>query len=107
MKVPDFLTEDADGFIHVTGHRIGLMHLIYYYNQGFSPAMLFDDYPTLSLDLIQNIIAFYQENKVEVDAYVARCQAEMEEQRARAPKGPSREELRRRLEAKRPAESAH
>jgi hypothetical protein len=27
MNLPEFLTEDTQGFIHLTGHRIGLTHL--------------------------------------------------------------------------------
>lgn len=99
MIFPDFLTRDPDGFIHITDHRIGLMHLVYYYNEGYSPEMLFCEYPTLSLALIHKVIAFYLENKKEVDDYVAQCQAEMDRQRAAAVKGPSMAELRKRLEA--------
>ena len=43
MTLPDFLTRDEDGFIHVAGHRIGLEHVIHYYNEGYSPEMLADE----------------------------------------------------------------
>lgn len=102
MTLPEFLTQDADGTIHVTGHRIGLHDLVYYYKEGYSPEALLEAFPTLSLSVINNAITFYLEQQVEVDAYVARCEAEMERQRGAAPRGPDMAELRRRLAAKQP-----
>ena len=56
MTLPDSLTQDPDGFIHVTGHRIGLQHLVHYYNEGYSAEMLACEYPTLSLATIHKIL---------------------------------------------------
>jgi uncharacterized protein (DUF433 family) len=103
MTLPEFLTQDIDGYIHVTGHRIGLQDLVYYYNEGYSPEALLEAFPTLALALVHKIIAFYLEDQVAVDAYVATCKAEMERQRAVAPRGPDVAELRRRLAAKQAA----
>jgi uncharacterized protein (DUF433 family) len=105
MTLPEFLSQDADGAIHVTGHRIGLQDLVYYYNEGYSPEALLEAFPTLSLALVHKVIAFYLEDQVDVDAYVATCEAEMERQRALAPRGPDAAELRRRLAAKQSAGS--
>jgi uncharacterized protein (DUF433 family) len=106
MTLPDFMAQDSLGEITVRGHRIGLEHLIYFYNEGYSPEMLLDEYPALSLPLIHKVIAFYLENRNEVDAYLAACQGEIERQRAAAPRAPTIAELRRRLELKRHAEGA-
>jgi uncharacterized protein (DUF433 family) len=103
MTLPEYLTQDADGHIHVTGHRIGLEDLVYYYTEGYTPEALRDAFPTLSLALIHKTIAFYLENQLVVDAYVATGEAEMERQRAAAPRGPDAVELRRRLAAKQAA----
>ena len=97
MLLPDFLIQDSDGFIHLAGHRIGLEHLVHYYNEGHSPEALACEYPTLSLSLIHRVIAFYLDNREEIDQYVARNQIEMDRQRAAIPKGPSLAELRDRL----------
>jgi hypothetical protein len=40
MALPEFLKQDADGYIHVTRHRISLQDLVYYYNEGYSPEAL-------------------------------------------------------------------
>ncbi len=99
MNLPDFLTQEPDGFIHVTGHRVGLANIVHYYNEGYSVEMLLGQFPTLNLAVLHKTIAFYLENRAEVDAYVARCEAELEGLRATARKAPSLAELRSRLEA--------
>jgi len=97
MTLPDFLTQDDDGFIHLTGHRIGLEHLVFYYNSGYSAEMLACEYPTLGLPIIHKVIAFYLENRDEVDRYAARCRETVAQQRQQATTGPSLAELRQRL----------
>jgi uncharacterized protein (DUF433 family) len=103
MELPAFLTRDGDGFIHVSGHRIGLASLIYYYNDGLSAEMLASEYPTVSLSLVHKVIAFYLDNREAVDQYIARCNDEIGRQRSLAAKGPSTSELRKRMEALRRA----
>lgn len=102
MKLPEFLTEWPFGEIVLTGHRIGLYHVVYDYNQGYSPEQLHEEYPTLALELINKVLAFYKENQSEVDAYMARCQEEMDRRYAEyvaSGRGIDWDELRRRFEA--------
>ena len=106
MTLPDFLTEHSYGEIRLTGHRIGLEHVVQLYKEGFSPEMLHEQYPTLPLALIHKVIAFYLENQAEVDAYVAACAAEIERQRASAVKGPSLSELQQRMKDRQPVEKS-
>lgn len=105
MNLPDFLALDADGHIHVTGHRIGLEDLVYYYNEGYSAEAMLEVFPTLSLAIIHKVIGFYLDDKVNLDAYVATCDLEMDRQRSVAPRGPDVAELRRRLAAKQAAKA--
>jgi len=95
MKLPEFLMEGSLGEVRLTGHRIDLYHVIYEYNQGHSPEQIHEEFPTLPLDLINSVLAFYQENRAEVDAYVARYEEEAERHR-RASKPIDWEELKRR-----------
>lgn len=56
----------------------------------------------MSLDLIHDVIAFYQNNPDEVDTYVADYRAELDRQRSViAQNGPSLAELQERLKAMR------
>lgn len=92
--LPDFLSADAYGYVHITGHRIGLQTLVRCYNDGYSPEMMAAEYPTLSLATIHKVIAFYLENRSEVDRYVAACDADMEALAAVPRHGPTAVELR-------------
>ena len=106
MTLPDFLRSDEYGEIFLTGHRVTLYHVIKDYREGYSAEMLAAAYPTLSLALVHKVIAFYLENQEEVDRYVEETRAEIEHQAAAPSRGPSLADLKRRLEAKREAESA-
>jgi uncharacterized protein (DUF433 family) len=98
--LPEFLVQDADGYIHVAGHRIGLQDVVHYYNEGNSAEGLCEVFPTLPLALIHKVIAFCLENSAEVDAYMSACEREMEGQRAAGSRGPDVAELRRWLAAR-------
>jgi uncharacterized protein (DUF433 family) len=101
VDLPDFLTRTEKGGIRITGHRIDLYHIMLLYEEGFSAEMIHLDYPTLPLALIYKVMAFYLENKAEVDAYVAEVDAESDRRMATAPRTPTVEELHaRRLAAK-------
>jgi uncharacterized protein (DUF433 family) len=104
MKLPDFLTEWPYGEIMLTGHRIGLYHVVYHHQQGYSAERLHEEFPTLPLDLINRVLDFYQENRAEVDAYVKHCQEEMDRQYVETPRRIDWDELRKRFEAMKQAE---
>jgi uncharacterized protein (DUF433 family) len=106
MTLPDFLGQDRYGFIHITGHRIGLRHVVELFNDGYTAAMLLDHFPTLSLAQIYQVLAFYMDNKAEVDTYIQRGRQEMDRLAAVPQPGPSAAELRQRMETRRSKESA-
>jgi len=60
MTLPDFLT----------GHRIGLYTVVRRYREGYPAEKIAEEFPSLPLDLVRKVIAFYQTNQVEVDIYV-------------------------------------
>ncbi|MBI1831113.1 MAG: DUF433 domain-containing protein [Planctomycetes bacterium] len=63
MILPEFLVQDADVYIHLAGHRIGLQDVTYYYNEGCSAEELCEVFPTLPLALIHKVIAFYLDSR--------------------------------------------
>ena len=79
-QLPEFLSRTGDGEILLRGHRIGLEHIVWRYNEGDSPEMLVCRYPTLPLALVHRVIAFYLDNRADVDAYVAQCRSELDQQ---------------------------
>jgi uncharacterized protein (DUF433 family) len=100
VNVPDFLTEDADGEVHLTGHRLGLYTVVRLYREGRSAEQVAKELPSLPLALVFKTLAFYLENQAEVDGYVAAYRAELQHQAETLRKGPDIEELRRRWRAK-------
>ena len=106
MNLPDFLTQDRYGYIHLVGHRIGLRHVVELYNDDYSPEMLHNHFPTVPLALVHKTIAFYLENRAEADAYIRQSREALDRQTAESQQSPDAAELRRRMEARRPKESA-
>jgi uncharacterized protein (DUF433 family) len=106
MALPEFLTQDDYGYIHVTGHRVGLGDIVFFYREGDSPEMLHARFPTIGLPLFYKIIAHYLENQPAVDEYRSWHADEIARQRADARPGPSLDELRQRREAARLAQGA-
>ncbi len=105
MDLPDFLTRHKYGEIRLTGHRIGLLHVVDCYNEGMSPGQIAEHFPTLPEPLVQDVVGFYLQHRTEVDAYIAGCRTEIDRQAAASHPQPDLAELRRRMEAKRRAES--
>ena len=103
MDLPDFLIRDADGFVRISGHRIGVEHIAFHYREGYSPEMLIEQYPTLSLPLIHKVIAFYLEHREAVDEMIDQTHVTIERQRAASPPVPTLADLRKRLAAKQQA----
>jgi uncharacterized protein (DUF433 family) len=104
MNLPSFLTQWPYGEIMLTGHRIGLYHVVADYRDGMTAEQLRERYPTLSLELIHKVLAFYHENETAVNDYVTRTREELDRQEAAAPRM-NLEELRRRYEAKKAAQA--
>ena len=105
MELLDFLTRHKYGGIRLTGHRIGLFHVVDRYQRGDSPEGIQEQFPSLSLEEVRQVLAFYHVNQAEVDAYIAEYRAELERQEAAPRQGPDLAELQRRLEARRQTEA--
>ena len=63
--------------------------------------MLACEYPSLSLAEIHKVIAFYLENRADVEGYITVCENQMDEHRRSAETGPSITELRQRVQTTR------
>lgn len=107
MHLPGFLEyENGSDFIRLTGHRVGLAHVVREYNLGSSAEMIAVRFPSLRLSHIYSVLAYYLDNRAEVDAYVAADDAElqrMEAESRRDSTAPTYEELKRRFDAMRPS----
>src|SRR5207245_184177 len=86
MNLPEFLTMWPFNNIVLTGHRIGLYHVIVAYKQGMDVARIHEEYPSLEPELIRKVLNFYHANQAEVDAYIARAQADIDRQERSLPR---------------------
>ena len=72
MKIEDYFDFLGPDIIRIKGHRINLEHVVRYYNEGYSPEQIAQEYPGLTLEVIHAVIAYYLHNKSDVDAMTAR-----------------------------------
>ena len=104
LPLPDFLEREELGEVRLRGHRILLPHVVRLYRDGYSPEMLWEQFPTLKLSHIHKVIAFYLDNQQVIDGYMAVRDAQIDRQAEANPPKYTLAELRRRLELKRQAE---
>ena len=106
MELPDFVELVNGRELRLTGHRIGVAHLVKLYRDGCSAEMIAAHFPTLALALIHRVIAWYLENQQQLDGYTDKTEIEMDqlEQITRAANPtPTTNDLRKRLETLRRA----
>ena len=65
----DILSEDD---VRVAGTRVGIEHLLQGYQAGAIPEQLAVEFPSVTLEQIHGVIAYYLGNQKVVDAYLQR-----------------------------------
>jgi uncharacterized protein (DUF433 family) len=98
MNLPEFLVDHPDGEIRLSGHRISLYEVTSYDQEGHTPEMLQERFPSIPLALIGQVLGFYQENRASVDAYVAEKRSALERLEASNLPSPAQLRLRQKLE---------
>lgn len=82
----DFLSPDD---IRIKGHRIGIDDVLEYFLNGYTPAEIAVNLPTLSLEKIYATITYYLHNRTEIDAYLLRLRKRREQRYQEWTKNPS------------------
>ena len=101
------LDRSADGTICVVGTRIGLEVIIDAFNTGAAPEEIAYNYDVLKLAQIYNIIAYYLNNKAEVDVYLEQLEKRTEQMRQQTEAQYGLDKLRQQLVARRQHEVHH
>jgi uncharacterized protein (DUF433 family) len=71
--------EQRNGGYYVAGTRISLDSIVYAFNRGESPEQILEGYPLLgSLARIYGAVAFYLDNKADIDKYLEESAREFE-----------------------------
>ena len=91
------LEATAEGVLRVAGTRVTLDTIIAAFKQGNSPALIAEQYPTVSLEHVFSIIAFYLRRRAEVDDYLAARNTFRDEVRKQAEQRWPQEGIRERL----------
>ena len=98
-KIP--LQEDATGTIHVENTRVTLDTVVLAFSEGATAEEIAERFPAISLSGVYAAIAFYLQNRTDIDAYLARRGAEAEQTRMKIESRPETKEFRERLLARR------
>jgi len=61
--------------VRIRGTRVGVEHLLTEYLSGRLPEELAIEFPTVSLEQVHGVLAWYLRNREEVDAYLRRWKA--------------------------------
>ena len=64
------LVQDRDGTVRVTDSRVTLDTLVGAFRKGATAEQIQDSFPSLSLQQIYAVIAYYLEHQVEVETYL-------------------------------------
>ena len=72
----DFIGENS---IRIKGHRLGIEHILAYYQEGYTPEQIAKEFPGLNLEIIYGTITFYLANKAAIDTYLQRRQIAYEQ----------------------------
>lgn len=107
MNLPEFLIQDTTGEIRLAGHRIGLYTVVRSYQEGNSAEEIAAECPSLALDLVRKVIAYYLNNRTEVEGFLNAYQAELDREVAASVPGPGLIRIRHLMEKLRTAETRH
>ena len=106
MNLPDFLVEEPGNEIRLKGHRINFYHVIsVHVERGFDAEQLHEEYPTLTVEELTNVLEFYRQNRAEVDDYVRAYREDLDRQEANAPRAFDWDDMRKRWDKMKQGES--
>ena len=76
LDVAQYFDVQAVDDVRIKGRRIGIEHIIYAYNEGYSPEEIANRFAGLDLKVIYTLIAWYLHHRAEVDAFIAQLDAQ-------------------------------
>ena len=77
MRFPEspYISED-DGALRISGTRVGLDTIIDYFQEAQTPEQIARSFPTVTLAQVYGAIAYYLENKKQIDDFFAEIDRE-------------------------------
>lgn len=84
----DYIEKRGTGYF-ITGKRVSLDSIIYAFLNGYSPESIVDSFPTVSLEEVYGVVAYYLANRLALNLYLEEGEKEFdhlsEEARKRDP----------------------
>ena len=71
---PDLLVQTPEGPLRIVGTRLALDSVIHAFHDGATPEEICQDFPTLSLAQVYDLLAFYLNHREDVDRYLTEQQ---------------------------------
>ena len=97
------MQSDRDGVIRVGGSRVRLETIIYAFNEGCTPEDIVSQYDILKLADVYAVIAYYLNNRSELDDYISTRSKTARDLRQEIEATPEYQNFRERLLARRQA----
>lgn len=77
----EYVTKLENGAYRIAGTRVSLDSIVYSFQDGKTPEQIVRSFPVLNLEQIYGAIAFYLQNRKEIDEYLRQGEIEFEKQR--------------------------
>ncbi len=87
-----YVEQTPEGSWRVRGTRVSLDSVVHAYREGLTPEAIVGEFPSLSLERVHGVIAFYLRNREEVERYLGE-QADRREQLRRESEAANRDLL--------------
>jgi uncharacterized protein (DUF433 family) len=81
VEIANLLVHTPQGSWRVAGTRVSLDSVVYSFRDGATPEEICQDFPALSLPLVYAAIAYYLNNREQVDRYLQNAEQSADELR--------------------------
>lgn len=83
--LPDdrYIEKHGEDDVRVTGTRVGIEHVLWAYRSGMLAEEVAAQFPTVPLDAVHGLIAYYLRHRRSVDVYLAQWRRTARQNRAR------------------------
>ncbi len=76
MQMKDYVVKLENGAYRIANTKVSLDSVIYDFKQGKTPEQIVISFPTLKLEQVYGAIAFYLQNRQDIDEYLKQSEAE-------------------------------
>ena len=78
MQLEDYFEFPGEDIIRLKGHRIGIEHVLAYYQEGYTPDQIAAEFPGIGLEQVYAAIMYYLTHRPEVERYLMRTREHAE-----------------------------